>query len=249
MFLGRGVYNISAIFLVMILFFISSCRSEDLETTFSSTSLSSPDLEMINDYINASDTEKYNLILGYMGKGRISMDSTDKLFIVNLKGGEGAILCREILTMLCLLSLNHSLEVKLISGYETQDTASCNDENDSRRYLRSAHYQGQAMDILTADGIDLSWQNSSDPIEKEQAKAKIRELVKEILHIGSLSPDNYLPTQLIIQEWEDVVPHLTTRDRLYGDGTPGSSECYIRGGSRKGFSYDHNYRGKIHIGY
>ena len=204
----------------------------------------------IKQIINLSDQEKFDKIIRNSLGGRIECNSVDRSFILNLEGGEEAKMDKRVLTMLCLFSTNHRyIKVRLISGFEDKQSARVNDEDQSDRY-NSAHYQGQAMDILAADNVaDLSWQNGSDIMLKKIAKDKIKELIAEILFVGLSSDNYYRPTQLIIQEEEDVIPHLDVRDQLYGDGTPGSSERSIREGSHMGFSFDHKYSGKIHIGY
>jgi len=211
------------------------------------------DYAKINNSINETGWNKYKTIMSCLGdSGKLSVDNIDKQYLSGLEGQEHANFDKRTSTMLYLLLFNHSLKVRLISGHETEQKAMCNDEDNSNRFV-SAHYSGQAIDIFAADGVDFSWRNSSDKNLRELAKNKISQLLTEILYIGAITDaygnKKYRPTQLIIEVQQDVWPHSSESDNVYGNGSPGSGAHLIESGSRMGFSYHNNFVGRIHIGY
>lgn len=68
---------------------------------------------------------------------------------------------------------------------------------------QSAHYTAQALDIFYADGVEIAWQVSSDPVKRKKAQAKIREIMTAIF---ALARNNrfLLPTQIMVYEQADV---------------------------------------------
>lgn len=148
---------------------------------------------------------------------------------------------RRVLMALLELAKTHTLAVRMKIGYQNERCWVSRETALDLNYGPniSAHFTAQAYDIFCADGVEIAWQVSFDPIKKAKARQKIQQLIREIIAIGR-KDSNLLPTQMMIYGWNDVNVFTKELNSYYG---PASQ----RGNS--GMWANDRMWDRIHIGY
>lgn len=149
---------------------------------------------------------------------------------------------RRVLAMLGELtkSRKHILAVRVESGYNTFQAISRESDPGWTNYSPHGKGRAQAFDIFYADKVEIGWQVSPDANKRKKAQAKIRELLKEILAIGSRQSD-LLPTQLCVYRRDDIMAFSREANKLYGGYPPATGLMGMMTGDR--------YWDRIHVGY
>jgi hypothetical protein len=136
----------------------------------------------------------------------------------------------------------HRLAVRIKWGYDDEQHALSRESEYPKGVTPnvSAHFNAQAVDIFIADGVEMSWQVSSQKSQRQKAQDKIRKLIREMLDLGS-KKEMLLPTQILVYRYEDARYFSKDIYRLYGKTQA------ERG--RSGILYSSRMWDRLHIGY